>query len=106
MPVSVVHHDPPSRQQPRRTWSPFRHRALTVLKSREEAMRAADDFAAIRARMEQLQRERIAPRRDDELRGHDEELERKMDWRPAQRETGETKARNMARNRLSQARRG
>jgi len=63
-------------------------------------MRAADDFAAIRARMEQLQRERIAPRNDDELRGHDEELERIMDWRPAQRVKDELKARIIARNRL------
>ena len=63
-------------------------------------MRAADDFAAIRARMEQLQRERIAPPNDDELRGHDEELERTMDWRPAQRVKDELKARIIARNRL------
>lgn len=63
-------------------------------------MRAADDFAAIRARMEQLQRERIAPRNDDELRGHDEELERMMDWRSAQRVKDELKARIIARNRL------
>ena len=63
-------------------------------------MRAADDFAAIRARMEQLQRERIAPRDDDELRRHDEELGRMMDWRPAQGMKDEMKARIIARNRL------
>ena len=59
-------------------------------------MRAADDFAAIRARMEQLQRER----NNDDLRGHDEELERMTDWRPAQRVKEELKARIIARNRL------
>ena len=63
-------------------------------------MRAADDFAAIRARMEQLQRERIASGNDDELRRHDEEFERMMDWRPAQRMKDEMKARIIARNRL------
>src|SRR5438067_1249768 len=89
-------------------WQSNRHRSrlrapasrVNVSKSREEAMRAADDFAAIRARMEQLQRERIAPRNDYELRGHDEELERMMDWRPAQRVKDELKARIIARNRL------
>ena len=64
-------------------------------------MRAAYDLAAIRARMEQLQRERMAPRNDDELRSHDEELARMMDWRPAQqRLRDELKARIIARNRL------
>ena len=63
-------------------------------------MRAADDFAAIRARMEQMQRERTAPRKDDELRRHDEELARMMDWRPTQRVKDEMKARIIARNRL------
>ena len=62
-------------------------------------MRAADDFAAIRARMERLQRERIAPG-EDELGDHDQELERMMDWRPAQRVKDELKARIIARNRL------
>ena len=57
-------------------------------------MRAADDFAAIRARMEQLQRERVAPSKGDELR--DEGVERR-DWRTAQ---DEMKARIIARNRL------
>ena len=62
-------------------------------------MRAADDFAVIRARMEELERERewAAHKREQLARG--EELDR-MDLRAAQRIKDEMKARIMARNRL------
>ena len=59
-------------------------------------MRAADDFASIRARMEQLQREREwAAHKGDRA----EELDR-LDLRAVQQIKDEMKARIITRNRL------
>ena len=62
-------------------------------------MRAADDFVTIRARMEQLQRERgwTCERREPEIRG--DELDR-LDLRAVQRMKDEMKTRIITRNRL------
>ena len=62
-------------------------------------MRAADDFTAIRARMQQLERERkwAVESRKQEVR--DEELDR-MDFRTAQEMKDEIKARIITRNRF------
>jgi hypothetical protein len=62
-------------------------------------MRAADDFATIRSRMEQLQRERgsTAERREPVVRG--EELDR-LDLRAVQRMKDEMKTRIITRNRI------
>ena len=62
-------------------------------------MRAADDFASIRARMEQLQRERewTVHKRDRAARG--DELDR-LDLRAVQQIKDEMKARIITRNRL------
>jgi hypothetical protein len=62
-------------------------------------MRAADDFAAIRARMQQLEREREWATHDREQRVRDEELDR-LDFRAVQEIKDALKARTIARNRL------
>ena len=62
-------------------------------------MRAADDFATIRARMQQLEREREWAAHDREQRFRDEQLDR-MDFRTVQEMKDALNGRTIERNRL------